>query len=93
MDFIVGFPLTARRHDSILLVVDTLAKSANFILVRTTYQAPDIARVFMSEILTLHGGLRGLYPIEYQCLQDDFGLVSKRPWEPNLTLVPHITQR
>ena len=40
MDFIVGFPLT---------------KSAHFIPVRTTYQAPDIARVFISEIVRLHG--------------------------------------
>jgi hypothetical protein len=45
MDFIVGLPLTARRHDSIFVVVDTLTKSAHFIPVRTTYQAPDIARV------------------------------------------------
>jgi hypothetical protein len=37
--------------------------------------------------------LRGLYLIEDRCLLDDFGLVSKRPWEPNLTLVPRITQR
>jgi hypothetical protein len=94
MDFIVGFPLTARRHDSIFVVVDTLTKSAHFIPVRTTYQAPDIARVFISEIVRLHGMcLRGLYPIEDRCLLDDFGLVSKRPWEPNLTLVLRITQR
>jgi hypothetical protein len=64
MDFIVGLPLRARRHDSIFLVVDTMEKSAHFILVRMTYQAPDIARVFMSEIVRLHGGQRGLYPIE-----------------------------
>ena len=31
VDFIVGFPLTARRHDSIFVVVDTLTKSAQFI--------------------------------------------------------------
>jgi hypothetical protein len=55
MDFIVGLPLTARRHDSIFAVVDTLTKSAHFIPVRTTYQAPDIARVFISEIVRLHG--------------------------------------
>ena len=55
MDFIVGLPLTARRHDSIFVVVDTLTKSAHFIPVRTTYQAPDIARVFISEIVRLHG--------------------------------------
>jgi hypothetical protein len=55
MDFIVGFPLMARRHDSIFIVVDTLTKSAHFIHVRTTYQAPDIARVFISDIVRLHG--------------------------------------
>ena len=37
MDFIVGFPLTARRHDSIFVVVYTLMKSAHFILVCMTY--------------------------------------------------------
>ena len=37
MDFIVGFPLMERIHDSIFVVVDTLTKSAHFILVRTTY--------------------------------------------------------
>jgi transposase InsO family protein len=55
MDFIVGLPLTARRHDSIFVVVDTLMKSAHFIPVRTMYQAPDIVRVFISEIVRLHG--------------------------------------
>jgi hypothetical protein len=55
MDFIVGLPLTARRHDSIFVVVDTLTKSAHFIPVCMTYQAPDIARVFISEIVRLHG--------------------------------------
>jgi hypothetical protein len=50
MDFVVGFPLTAQRHDSIFVVVDTLMKSDNFILVRMTYHAPDIARVFISEM-------------------------------------------
>jgi hypothetical protein len=55
MDFIVGFPLTTRRHDSIFVVVDTLTKSVNFIPMCTMYQTPDIARVFISDILRLHG--------------------------------------
>jgi hypothetical protein len=55
MDFIVGLPLMARRHDWIFVVVDTLMKSSHFILVCTTYQAPDIVRVFISEIVRLHG--------------------------------------
>jgi transposase InsO family protein len=57
MEFIVGLLLTARRHDSIFVVFDTLTKAhhAHFIAVRTMYQAPDIARIFISEILRLHG--------------------------------------
>jgi hypothetical protein len=55
MDFIVGFPLMARRHDSIFVVVDTLTKSTHFILVCTTYQAPNIAIVFISDIVRLYG--------------------------------------
>jgi hypothetical protein len=55
MDFVVGFPLTTRRHDSIFVLVHTLMKSAHFIPVHTTYQAPNIARVFISEKVRLHG--------------------------------------
>jgi hypothetical protein len=45
----------ARRDDSIFVVVDTLTKSAHFIHVSMTYQAPDIDRFFISDILRLHG--------------------------------------
>jgi hypothetical protein len=55
MDFIAGFPLRARRHDIIFVVVDTLTKSAHFVHVRMMYRAPDIARFFISEIVRLHG--------------------------------------
>ena len=55
MDFIVSFPLKARRHDLIFIVVDTLKKSAHFIPMDMMYQAPYIARFFISEIVRLHG--------------------------------------
>jgi hypothetical protein len=55
MDFIVGFPLTTRRHYSIFVVVDTLTKSDHFIHVRMMYQEPDLARYFIIEIVRLHG--------------------------------------
>jgi hypothetical protein len=37
MDFIVGLPLTARKKDSIWVIVDALTKTAHFIAVHTTY--------------------------------------------------------
>jgi hypothetical protein len=55
MDFIVGFPLMARRHDLNFVVVDTLTKSDHFIPVRMMHQAPDIDRVFISDIVRFHG--------------------------------------
>lgn len=55
MDFIVGLLVTSRRYDSIFLVVDTLTKSTHFILVKTTYKAPEIMIVVIDEIVRLHG--------------------------------------
>ena len=55
MDFIIGLPLITRRHDYIFVVVDTLMKSAHFIPMHTMYHAPNIAIIFISEIVRLHG--------------------------------------
>jgi hypothetical protein len=55
MDFVVGFPLTYHRHNVILVIVDKLTKSAHFILVRDTYDVTDVACVFVSEVIHLHG--------------------------------------
>jgi hypothetical protein len=54
MDFVVGFPLTSHRHNVILVIVDKLTKSVNFILVRYTYDVTDVAHVFVSEVIHLH---------------------------------------
>jgi len=55
MDFIVAFPLMARTHNSIFVVVDTLIKSLHFIPVRTTYQSVEITIMFVNEIVILQG--------------------------------------
>jgi hypothetical protein len=97
MEFIVGLSLTARRHDSIFVVVDTLMKSAHFIPVRMMYQVPDIARVFISEIVRLHGVPKRIISDKDRCLQDDFGLVSQEALGTQLnfstTYHPEIDRR
>jgi hypothetical protein len=55
IDFVVGLPLTSHRHNAILVIVDNLTKSAHFILVRDTYNFTDVAHVFVSEVIRLHG--------------------------------------
>eukprot|EP00253_Pinus_taeda_P032776 PITA_32776 len=54
MDFITGFPKSKKNNDSIMVVVDKLSKSSNFIPVQSTYRAAQIANVFMQNISKLH---------------------------------------
>ena len=55
MDFVVGLPLTGRKHDSVWVVVDRLTKSAHFLPVRTDYSLDKLAELYISEIVRLHG--------------------------------------
>ena len=57
MDFVVGLPMTTRGDDSIWVMVDHLIKLAHFLLVKTRYGAGDYARLFLREIVRLHGVL------------------------------------
>jgi hypothetical protein len=55
IDFIVGLPLTPRKHDSIWVIVDRLTKTAHFIPVHTTYSAECYAEIYVDLIVRLHG--------------------------------------
>ena len=50
MDFITGFPMNWRQHDSIMVVVDKLTKATHFILVNSTHKIDIPAKIFMKEI-------------------------------------------
>jgi hypothetical protein len=58
MDFIVGLPRTQSGYDSIWVIVDRLTKVAHFILVKTTYSGLQLAELYMSRIVYLHGVLK-----------------------------------
>ena len=55
MDFVVGLPLTWRKHDSVWVVVDRLTKSVHFLSVRTDYSLDKLAELYIKEIVRLHG--------------------------------------
>jgi hypothetical protein len=55
MEFIVGLPRTQKGYDSIWVIVDRLTKVANFISVKTTYKGSQLAELYMSRIVCLHG--------------------------------------
>jgi IS30 family transposase len=55
IDFIVGLPRTQSRYDSIWVIVDRLNKVIHFIPIKTTYSRPQLAALYMSMIVCLHG--------------------------------------
>ena len=38
VDFITGFPMIVRKHDSIMVVVEKLSNEVHFILFKSTYK-------------------------------------------------------
>ena len=56
MNFITRLrPCTRRHHDSIWVIVDRMTKSTQFIVVKTTDSAKDYAKLYLTEIVRLHG--------------------------------------
>ena len=45
MDFVLGFPLTQHKHDSVWVIVDKLTKLAHFIPVRMDYSMDRLAEL------------------------------------------------
>ena len=55
MDFIDGLPRSNRGNEGIWIIVDRLTKSAHFIPVKSTRTAPVLAKLFLKNIVRLHG--------------------------------------
>jgi hypothetical protein len=55
MDFIVGLPRTQAGYDLIWVIADRLTKVAHFIPVKTTYSGAQLAELYRSRIVCLHG--------------------------------------
>ena len=57
MDFVTHFPRTPQRHDVVWVIVDRLMKSAYFLAVRMTFTLERFCRLYIREIVQLHGVL------------------------------------
>ena len=55
LDFIMDLPKTSTSHDAILVIVDRLSKIGHFLPTKTTVTAPKTAKLFLDNILRLHG--------------------------------------
>ena len=55
MDFLTHLPQMPRRHDAVWVIVDQLTKSAHFLAVRMTFTLKEFCRLYIREIVRLHG--------------------------------------
>ena len=55
MDFVSGLPRSSEDYNSIWVIVDRMTNSAHFLLVKTTDPARKLAKLYLKEIVRLHG--------------------------------------
>ena len=55
MDFVTGLPKTHQGKDGVWVVVDRLTKLAHFLAIRTTASILSLSKLYVREIVRLHG--------------------------------------
>ena len=55
MDFVSGLPRSPKGHDAVWVIVDRLTKSAHFLPMRMTDPVDVLSRLYIREIVRLHG--------------------------------------
>ncbi|GJP81044.1 hypothetical protein CLOP_g11223 [Closterium sp. NIES-67] len=55
MDFVTGLPAASSGNDAILVVVGQLTKMAHFVACKTTITAEQTSKLFLTNIVRLHG--------------------------------------
>ena len=55
MDFVTHLPWTSWKHDAVWVIVDRLTKSAHFLTVQMTFTLEKFCRLYIREIVQLHG--------------------------------------
>ena len=55
MDFVTGVPKSKKGNDAIFVVIDKLTKVAHFLPVKESINAAQLAELYTSRIVSLHG--------------------------------------
>jgi hypothetical protein len=60
MDFVIGLLRTNGQKNTIWVIVDRLTKSAHFIPINEKDPLEKLSKIYMEEIVRLHGVLAGI---------------------------------
>ena len=74
MDFVTGFPRSQKGHNAIFVIIDRFSKVAHFLPVKETITASQLADLYVSRIVSLHG-----VPLEIS--SDRGSLFTSKFWE------------
>ncbi|RVW66686.1 Transposon Ty3-I Gag-Pol polyprotein [Vitis vinifera] len=55
MDFVIGLPRTRSKKNGVWVIMDRLTKSAHFLAMKTTDSMNSLAKLYIQEIVRLHG--------------------------------------
>ena len=55
MDFVTHFPWTSRGHEAVWVIMDRITKLALFLAMQMTFTLEDFGRLYIWEIVPLHG--------------------------------------
>ena len=55
MDFVIGLPMMFNKNNAIWVIVDRLTKSAHFIPVKTEFSLAKLTKLYIRDIVKLHG--------------------------------------
>src|SRR4051812_606034 len=55
MDFVTGFPRSLKGHDAIFVIIDRFSKVAHFLPVKETISTSQLADLYVTRIVSLHG--------------------------------------
>ena len=80
IDFVTHLPRTLHRHYAVWVIVDRLTKSAYFLAVRMTFSLERFCRLYIREIVRLHGVPVSIVSDRNRGLRRNFGRVSKMLW-------------
>ena len=62
MDFVSHLPQTSQKHDAVWVIVDILTKLTHFLVVRMTFTLEEFCKLYIREIVRLHGVLGFIVP-------------------------------